>query len=94
MGGILKKLKTVRKTGVDPILEGQKNMKKNIPEIEELARKRLRNCRECLEPEQISFLKVKDKRIEELSEMMCRECGCAAPWLYRQSVKKCEKWEE
>ena len=93
INSLSKKIKSLSK-GVDPMIEGMMNYDKNIPEIEDRAMKRLESCSECLIDEPIKSFRIEDKRIPELSNKMCEDCGCAAPYLFRQDVKKCEKWLE
>lgn len=95
MGSLFKKIKNVNKHGIAPITEGKKNYTMDIPEVESLAVERLKTCVECdnYKEEPISFLKVKDDRLEKLSEKMCNDCGCALPYLLRQNLKICEKWQ-
>lgn len=90
--GIGKKIKSVAKHGIDPIKIGKRNFENPTEEVEQLARDRVKYC-ECLEDEPISFLRVEDKRIPELSNKMCGRCGCTAPYLFRQSVKMCKGWQ-
>jgi len=95
MSSLFKKINSVAKHGIKPIEKGRNNYQLNIPEIEQLAAERLKTCLECenYADEPISFLKVKDKRLEKLSEKMCNNCGCALPYLLRQSDKICKKWK-
>lgn len=76
------------------MIEGMENYDRNIPDIEDRARKRLEDCKDCLIDEPIKSFRIEDKRIPELSNKMCEDCGCAAPYLFRQDIKKCEKWLE
>jgi len=95
MSSLFKKINSVAKNGIKPLEKGRKNYQLNIPEIELIASERLKTCLECgnYTEEPISFLKVKDKRLEKLSEKMCNDCGCALPYLLRQSDKICKKWK-
>lgn len=94
MSSLFKKIKSVAKHGIEPIEEGKRNYKLNIPEVESLAAERLKTCIECehYKDEPISFLRIKDGRLEKLSEKMCGDCGCALPYLLRQDIKICKKW--
>lgn len=87
------KVKTLLKDGLDPFEEGIHNFKNPTKEIDDLARERLKDCN-CLVKEPIPFLRVEDNNIPELSNKMCEECGCTAPYKFRQSIKKCPKWRE
>ena len=80
--------------GLEPLEVGMTNYSLNDPKIEALALKRYKLSKESIEKEPISFLKIKDSRIIGLSEMMVSECGCAAPYFYRQSIEKLEEWNE
>lgn len=93
---MFKKLKTLKADGLDPFIEGAKNYHKLDLEIEDLARKRAEVCRSCDERvrEPISFLRITDERIPTLHEHMCNGCGCSLPYLLRQSIKICEKWQK
>lgn len=96
MGSLFKKIKSIAKHGIDPILEGEKNYKANIEPIERLALKRSLVCQNCINfvEEPIDIFKVKDERIKELSDMMCDHCGCAEAYLLRQNKKICKLWKE
>lgn len=93
---VFKKVKTIVKSGLEPIEEGMKNYNANDPKIELLALKRYQDAKRCknLINEPIHLFKVKDERIKGLSEKMCDGCGCSAPYLFRQNIKKCECWEK
>ena len=88
-----KKIKSLSK-GIDPMIEGMRNYDKNIPEIDDKARERLKSCSDCLIDEPIKSFRVEDKRIPELNNKMCEDCGCAAPYLFRQNIKVCSNWKE
>ena len=96
MGSIFKKIKSVSKGGLAPILQGQINYKSNIEFIEDRAITRSKTCVRCEEfiEEPIDMFKIKDERLTYLSEKMCDECGCAIPYLLRQNTKICKKWIE
>ena len=91
----MKKIRTILKQGAkltaDAYAEGLRNFENPTPEIEALARERIKDC-DCLVDEPISFLRVSDPNIPELSNKMCNECGCTAAYKFRQSIVKCEKW--
>lgn len=98
MSSIKKKATTLIAHGLEPYAEGKRNYKANVPEIEELALKRLEmikksGCKNFME-EPIDFFKVTDERIPELSGMMCGDCGCGVPYLIRQDLTKCNCWQE
>ena len=90
------KLKTIIKEGVkdvaDAYIEGKYNFDNPTPEIEQLAKERLKTCNGCLVREPIKFLRVEDERIPELSNKMCDECGCTAAYKFRQNSIKCKRW--
>lgn len=94
MGSIFKKIKSIGKNGIDPILEGKRNYENKKDLIEATAHARATTCKSCPEnvKEPIPFLKIKDERIPEISGKMCDGCGCALPYLLRQSSKVCKKW--
>lgn len=93
---MFKKIKTIAKSGLEPIEEGLSNFTLNIPEVERKAEQRAMTCIGCksFEIEPIDLFKIQDERIPELSDRMCNECGCASPYLLRQDIKICKKWEE
>lgn len=80
--------------GLDPVEEGVRNFNHPVPDVELIANERASICKGCpfrvIEP--IDFLRVKDSRIESISEMMCDECGCTLPYKTRQSKTVCHKW--
>lgn len=94
MGSISKKVRTLISDGLEPLEVGMANYLLNDPDIEALALKRYKLTKDFIEKEPISFLRIKDERIEWLSEMMVSDCGCAAPYFYRQSVVKLKEWNE
>ena len=76
---------------------GLKNFNFPNEKAESLAIERLESsCKNCkfniLEP--IPELRVLDKRIPELTDRTCGECGCILAYKLRQSIKKCSKWEQ
>ena len=78
--------------GFRAIDEGTRNFYKPKPEVEALAKQRLKDCSDCLE-DAPKLLRVKDNRIPELSGKQCKNCSCIAPFKFRQSIDKCSKWE-
>ena len=64
----------------------------------ELAQKRWDDhCKGCEfnVPDPVSSVAVQDKKIPEMSSRMCSHCGgCVLSYKTRQSVKKCEFWNE
>ena len=94
MNSIFKKVKTLVSDGLEPLEVGRSNYLLNDPDIETLALKRYKLSKDCIEKEPISFLKIKDERIKGLSEMMVSDCGCAAPYFFRQSIEKLKEWNE
>ena len=96
MGRINKAVKTIIKSGIDPFLDGKKNFENQSEEMEELARKRLQFCLECVhfKDEPIQVFKVKDENLPEASGKYCEDCGCVLSFKLRQSIQPCEKWQE
>ena len=96
MGRINKAVKTIIKSGIDPFLDGKKNFENQSEEMEELARKRLQTCLECVhfKDEPIEVFKVKDENLPEASGKYCEDCGCVLSFKLRQSIQPCEKWQE
>ena len=95
MGSIFKKIKSISKNGLSPIIQGEKNYKSNLKPIEDKAMLRADTCKRCEDfiDEPLDIFKVKDERLPYLSEKMCDECGCAIPYLLRQNKKICKKWK-
>lgn len=93
---MFKKIKTLSKSGLEPINEGKENYFANIPSIEILALERAKECSMCpnFVDEPIDLFKVQDKRIKELSNKMCDSCGCSIPYLLRQNIKICKNWKK
>lgn len=76
---------------------GVKNFTFKDEKAESLAVERFeKNCKSCnfniLEP--IEELRVTDKRIPELTDRTCGECGCVLAYKLRQSIKKCSRWQQ
>jgi hypothetical protein len=96
MQSFRKKIISLKKSGIDPLVEGVSNFKIENKEAEALAKKRSLDCLNCISnvEEPIDFLRVEDKRIKELSNRMCNDCGCTLSYKLRQSIKKCAKWLE
>lgn len=96
MKSIIKKGKTILKTGLKPYEVGKHNFENPILCVEVKAKQRAEICKECVHfvDEPIDFLRIKDERIPELSEKMCNDCGCSLPYKVRQNIKLCEKWQE
>lgn len=95
MGSLFKKIKSISKGGIEPILQGQINYKSNIDFIEQKAITRSKQCVRCTEfvDEPIDMFKVNDERLPYLSDKMCDQCGCALPYLLRQDIKICKLWK-
>lgn len=93
---IINKAKTISKNGLEPYEVGKYNFENPNEEIELLALERAKVCLNCDEfkKEPVDFLRVKDERIPELSEMVCGECWCLSPYKNRQSLTICNKWEK
>jgi len=96
MQSFKKKIVSLVSNGIEPLEEGFSNFRNPVLEIERLAINRMDTCIGCefYVDEPISFLKVKDKNIPELSEKICDECGCTLSYKLRQSKEICNKWEE
>lgn len=96
MSSFLKKVKTISKHGIKPIVQGEKNYRLNDVDIELKALERSDVCKACdlFEKEPIDFLRIEDNRIKQLNKMMCNDCGCASAYLLRQDLKVCRKWKE
>ena len=96
MQSFKKKIVSLVTNGIEPVEEGLRNFRNPVLEIERLAENRMHECSECefFQTEPISFLRVEDKRIKELSNMYCEECGCTSSYKLRQSITKCKKWSE
>ena len=96
MQSFSKKIKTVSKVGIDPYIEGKRNFKKPTKETEQLAINRSDACKNCVSftDEPIDFFRVVDKKIPILSNKMCDDCGCTLSYKVRQSIEKCDKWQE
>ena len=88
---IKKKLQNLSLQG---LAEGLKN--KITGDMEDIAKQRAEICRLCprsvVEP--IEELRVKDDKIPSITNKMCDLCGCALPYLLRQTKKDCKasKW--
>lgn len=63
-----------------------------------LAQKRFEeHCRDCSHnvPDPVLSMQVKDTLINDLTSKMCDHCGgCVLSYKIRQTVKKCEFWNE
>lgn len=96
MQSFKKKIVSLIEHGTDGLGEGMRNFKQPIAEIEAMAESRKNECIGCefYTEEPIHFLRVEDKRIPELSNAMCGECGCTLSYKLRQSIDKCDKWQE
>lgn len=93
MNSLSKKVKSLLRDGLDPFEVGLTNYLLNDPDIEALARERYESSKHCLVKEPIPLFAIKDKRIPELSKMMVDECGCAAPYFFRQDIEKLKEWK-
>jgi len=96
MQSFKKKIVSLVTNGIEPLEVGMHNFRNPVLEIERLAENRMNECLGCefFQPEPISFLRVEDKRITELSNMYCEECGCTSSYKLRQSITKCKNWSE
>jgi hypothetical protein len=88
------KLETINKVGTLPLLTGIKNKILSNSEVEKLAKKRSKICVGCdlMVKEPVDFMRVKDKKIPKVSEMMCGDCFCSIPLKIRQNKVICKKW--
>lgn len=96
MQSFKKKIKSVVKNGIDPVLEGINNFNNENIAVEKLAKDRLKVCKKCpsFTDEPIDFFRVSDNRIPQLSNKMCGECFCTLSYKLRQSSIKCKLWQE
>lgn len=96
MQSFKKKIQSVVKHGIDPVLEGIKNFNNEDESVESLAKERLKECLKCpyFKTEPIDFMKVTDTRIPELTDKICGECFCTLSYKIRQSSIKCKRWQE
>lgn len=96
MRSFKKKIVSLVTNGFEPLEVGMHNFRNPVLEIERLAENRMNECSTCdfFQPEPISFLRFEDKRITELSNMYCEECGCTSSYKLRQSITKCKNWSE
>ena len=96
MQSFKKKIVSLVSNGIEPLEEGMRNFRNPVLEIERLAMDRMYSCIGCefYLKEPIVFLRVNDKVIPELSNMMCDECGCTLSYKLRQSKEICKLWQE
>ena len=96
MQSFKKKIVSLAKNGIDPLIDGVTNFNNPNKEVELLANERKEVCVKCpmFVDEPIPFLSVQDDRIKELSNKICDECGCTLSYKLRQSKTKCDKWKE
>lgn len=96
MQSFKKKIVSLVTNGIEPLEVGMHNFRNPVLEIERLAENRMNECSGCefFQTEPISFLRVEDKNIVELSNKMCNECGCTLSYKLRQSITKCKNWSE
>lgn len=96
MQSFKKKIVSLVNNGIEPLEVGMHNFRNPVLEIERLAENRMNECSGCefFQTEPISFLRVIDKRITELSNMYCEECGCTSSYKLRQSITKCKLWKD
>lgn len=90
------KANTLLDVGLEPYSIGKKNFENPNEEVESLALKRKEKCVSCelFEDEVLESCLITDVRIPQLSNKMCGECFCVLAYKLRQSVVKCEKWNE
>lgn len=96
MQSFKKKIVSLMENGIEPLEVGMHNFRNPVLEIERLAENRMNECSGCefFQTEPIEMFRVIDKRIAELSNMYCEECGCTLSYKLRQSIIKCDKWLE
>lgn len=96
MQSFKKKIVSLVSNGIEPLEVGMHNFRNPVLEIERLAENRMNECLGCefFQTEPIEMFRVIDKRITELSNMYCEECGCTSSYKLRQSITKCKKWSE
>lgn len=96
MQSFKKKIVSLVTNGIEPLEVGMNNFHNPVLEIERLAENRMNECSGCefFQTEPIEIFRVIDKRINELSNMYCEECGCTSSYKLRQSITKCKKWSE
>jgi len=96
MQSFKKKIVSLVSNGIEPLEEGLYNFKHPNINVERLAEDRKNTCVGCefYIEEPIKFLRVQDKIIPELSNKMCNDCGCTLSYKLRQSIIKCNKWQE
>lgn len=89
-----KKINTLAKNGIIPVLEGMINKTFTTEEGGKEAARRLVTCRGCpfFIDEPVEFLAVVDDKLPEASGKMCDECGCAIPLKIRQNTTLCKHW--
>jgi hypothetical protein len=94
LNSIISKGKTILKEGFEPVEEGVFHYHNINEDVEAIARERIETCIGCpfFKKEPVDFLRVKDERIIEASEMYCEDCGCTLPYKIRQTIKTCDKW--
>ena len=90
------KAKTLLDVGIEPYIIGKENFENPNEYVEILANKRKIKCVSCelFEDEVLESCMIIDIRIPELSNKMCGDCFCILPYKIRQSIKKCDKWNE
>ena len=96
MRSFKKKIVSLVKNGIKPLNTGYDNFNHPNIDVEILAKERKETCVKCpmFQTEPIPMLRVEDKNIPELSNMFCDMCGCTLSYKLRQSIEKCDKWEE
>lgn len=96
MQSFKKKILSLVKNGIEPIEEGINNFNHPNIDVELLAKERKETCVVCpmFVDEPISFLRVEDKSLPELSNKMCDSCGCTLSYKLRQSIEICNKWQK
>lgn len=96
MQSFKKKIVSLIYNGTDGLEQGIHNFKHPVLEVERLAETRKDECIGCefYVDEPIEMFHVTDKRITELSNKMCDDCGCTLSYKLRQSINKCKNWSE
>ena len=99
---MLKKLLDIKKRlgenpELKPIYIGMLNFYSKSKTAIMLAKKRyLESCKNCIYfiDETNELLQITDTEIPELTNKTCNLCGCVCAFKLRQSINKCEKWQE
>lgn len=87
-------IKKAKNLNIKGVIQGMHNL--STGDAEEIATSRSEICAGCPSniAEPIAELAIEDTALPVLSKRCCKECGCALPYLLRQSEKSCslKKW--